>query len=85
VNLRAPFPAAIAVLVLPVLTLAACSSTDDSGAIAIAASEKACKVENTRLGAGATMFKVTNDGGDVTEVYVYADGDQVTKWPVNRE
>ena len=76
-NLRAPFPAAIAALVLPVLTLAACSSTDDSGAIAIDASEKACKVEKTRLGAGATTFKVTNDGSDVTEVYVYADGDQV--------
>ncbi len=76
-KLRARVPSAFAVLTLPVLALGACSSTDDSGAIAITASEKACQVGKAVLNAGATNFKVTNDGGDVTEVYVYADGDQV--------
>ena len=74
---RAGVLSALVLLTLPTLALGACSSTDDSGAIAVAASEKECNVEKTNLDAGATTFKVTNDGGDVTEVYVYADGDQV--------
>ena len=76
-NFRARFPSALVILTLPVLALGACSSTDDSGAIAVTSSTKACTVADTELDAGETTFKVVNDGDDVTEVYVYADGDEV--------
>lgn len=76
-SFHARFPLALAVLALPVLVLTACSSTDDAGAIAVTAGNEECKVAETKLDAGKTTFKVTNDGDDVTEVYVYADGDEV--------
>lgn len=76
-NVRARFPSALAVLMLPVLALGACSSTDDSGAIAVTSSTKACTVADTELDAGETTFNVTNDGDDVTEVYVYGARDEV--------
>lgn len=57
--------------------LAACSSTDTKGAIAVTASNDACKVAKTDLRAGKSTFAVKNDGDDVTEVYVYAKGDEV--------
>ena len=77
VDVRARFPSALAVLALPVLAFSACSSKADAGAIAISASNKACTVAKTDLAAGATTFTVTNDGDDVTEVYVYGVGDEV--------
>ena len=76
-SLRARFPLALVLVTATVLTLAACSSTDDTGAIAVTAGNKECKVAKTDLDAGSTTFKVTNDGDDVTEVYVYAKGDEV--------
>jgi uncharacterized cupredoxin-like copper-binding protein len=77
VSFHALRPSALATLTIAVLALGACSSTNDAGAIAITASNNECKVADTSLDAGETTFKVTNDGGDVTEVYVYANGDEV--------
>ena len=68
-------------LVLPFLVvllgLAACSSDDTKGAIDVAATNDKCDVAKTDLPAGKSTFAVKNDGDDVTEVYVYADGDEV--------
>jgi plastocyanin len=62
----------------PLLLLAAaCSNGAASGAVAITATETRCDVAKTTLDAGETTFRVRNDGGDVTEVYVYAPGDKV--------
>ncbi|MGW3891881.1 iron uptake system protein EfeO [Micromonospora chokoriensis] len=69
--------------VLATAGLAACSDSDkgDSaaagGAIVVKASDTACEVGTTDLGAGTATFKITNSGAKVTEFYVYADGDRV--------
>lgn len=73
----ARFPSALVVLALPVFAFSACSSKADAGAIAVSSSNKACTVAKTDLDAGSSTFNVTNDGDDVTEVYVYGDGDAV--------
>ena len=59
--------------------LAACSdgAKTDGDAVAITASDTTCEVAKTELDAGDTTFRVKNEGKDVTEVYVYADGDKV--------
>jgi uncharacterized cupredoxin-like copper-binding protein len=57
--------------------LVACSSNDAKGAIDVTATNKECKVARTDLAAGKSTFSVKNDGDDVTEVYVYAKGDEV--------
>ncbi|GAB1645197.1 iron uptake system protein EfeO [Krasilnikovia sp. MM14-A1259] len=63
--------------------LAACSGdkTDDAaaagGPISVKATDTACEVGRTTLGAGTTHFKITNSGAKVTEFYVYAAGDRV--------
>lgn len=60
------------------LAVAACSNgAAKTDAIAITATDTECRVARTDLPAGDTTFRVTNDGKDVTEVYVYADGDKV--------
>src|SRR3954454_2519332 len=59
------------------LGLAACSSDDTKGAIDVTATNAKCDVAKTELKAGKSTFAVTNDGDDVTEVYVYAKGDEV--------
>jgi len=69
------------VLVLPFLLLlvglGACSSDDTKGAIDVTATNDKCTVAKTDLRAGSSTFAVKNDGDDVTEVYVYAKGDEV--------
>jgi iron uptake system component EfeO len=64
------------------LTLAACASKDDGGStaadtIAVSSTDDACDVATTELTAGTHHFEVTNNGSEVTEFYVYADGDKV--------
>jgi uncharacterized cupredoxin-like copper-binding protein len=61
--------------------LAACGG-DDGGSsstsgttVAVAASEDSCKVERTKLEAGAVTLAVTNKGSSATEVYVYGEKD----------
>ncbi|GAB4105820.1 iron uptake system protein EfeO [Micromonospora taraxaci] len=69
--------------VLATAGLAACSDSDKGdpaaagSAIVVKASDTACEVGTTDLGAGTATFKITNSGAKVTEFYVYADGDRV--------
>ncbi|MGY1832701.1 iron uptake system protein EfeO [Geodermatophilus sp. SYSU D01180] len=73
---------------LAALTTAACGSADGgSGAasgsgeaadtIAVAATDDTCDVASSELPAGTHQFQVTNSGAQVTEFYVYAEGDRV--------
>ncbi|MFT4262006.1 MAG: EfeM/EfeO family lipoprotein [Nocardioides sp.] len=70
------------------LLLAGCGSSDTSstgangdtkadGPIAVDAGDKKCGVATTDLPAGRHTFKVTSSSSQVTEVYVYADGDRI--------
>ncbi|MDQ6796727.1 MAG: cupredoxin domain-containing protein [Actinomycetota bacterium] len=60
-----------------VALLAACNSSAGADSIAVTSTEKECRVESSALKAGKNTFSVRNDGEQVTEVYVYADGDRV--------
>jgi iron uptake system component EfeO len=72
---------------LAALTTAACGGTGtDTGAaageeaadtITVAATDDACDVATGELAAGTHQFQVTNSGDQVTEFYVYAEGDRV--------
>jgi iron uptake system component EfeO len=72
---------------LAALTTAACGSADAgsggasggeaAGTVPVAASDDACDVASSELPAGTHQFQVTNSGSQVTEFYVYADGDRV--------
>ena len=53
-----------------VLPLAACSSGDTDGAIAVTATDTECTPSSTDLDAGVTEFRVTNKGKQATELYV---------------
>ncbi len=64
-------------VVLAAAGIAACSTNDTKGAIAITATNDRCEVAKTDLKAGKSTFAVKNDGDDVTEVYVYAKDDEV--------
>ena len=67
-----------AVVLATLVLLSACSSdASTKDAIAVNSSDTECTVAKTRLAAGKSTFLVKNDGGDVTEVYVYGDGDEV--------
>ena len=62
---------------LALLAVVACSSGAGGKTVDITATDTTCDVAKTHLDAGDTTFRVKNDGKDVTEVYVYADGDKV--------
>ncbi|GAB7193615.1 iron uptake system protein EfeO [Kineococcus sp. NUM-3379] len=47
------------------------------GTVAVRAADDACEVSRTELTSGITTFAITNEGSDVTEVYVYAPGDRI--------
>jgi iron uptake system component EfeO len=60
----------------------ACTSTEDSdsggsGTIAVTASDDSCELSDTDLDAGLNTFEVSNEGSQVTEFYVYAEGDRI--------
>jgi uncharacterized cupredoxin-like copper-binding protein len=76
VPLRARLGLTVLAVTVP-LVIGACSSTDDKNAVAVTAGNEECDVAKTELPAGKTTFKVTNEGDDVTEVYVYGEGDEV--------
>jgi iron uptake system component EfeO len=87
-SLRDRRPALLPVSALAALTLAACGSGDSAGSgsggteaaadtVAVAATDDACDVDATELAAGTHQFQVTNSGSQVTEFYVYAEGDRV--------
>jgi iron uptake system component EfeO len=62
-------------------SLAACSTPKaaggKSGPIAVKATDSECSVTTTALDAGTHSFEIRNDGGQVTEFYVYAAGDKI--------
>ncbi|HYO36806.1 MAG TPA: iron uptake system protein EfeO [Geodermatophilus sp.] len=74
---------------LAALTTAACggSGTGSGGAsgggsaaadtVPVAATDDACDVASSELPAGTHSFAITNSGAQVTEFYVYAEGDRV--------
>jgi uncharacterized cupredoxin-like copper-binding protein len=64
--------------VVLVAALAGCSSKDKAeNSIAVTATDTECQVATTDLPGGSTTFAVANKGSDVTEVYVYGEGDKV--------
>ncbi|MFE5333132.1 iron uptake system protein EfeO [Embleya sp. NPDC056575] len=64
-------------LALP-LALTACNSDDSSGdAVKVTAKDKSCDVAKKDWPAGKNSIKVTNKGSQVTELYVYAQGDRI--------
>lgn len=68
-----------AVFILPMLVLMGACSSDASteDAISVSSSDSECTVAKIQLDAGESTFRVKNEGGDVTEVYVYGDGDEI--------
>ncbi|MCL3819766.1 iron uptake system protein EfeO [Aeromicrobium wangtongii] len=73
--------ATVGVLTVAALSLTACGSesgsTSASGDLTVRATDSKCTVSATKLKAGPSTFKVTNEGSKVTEFYVYADGDRI--------
>ena len=68
------------------LLISGCSDADSGGGgaaeggeapIAVEAGDEACEVASAELPAGTHTFSVTNNGNQVTEFYVYAEGDRV--------
>jgi len=53
------------------------SSASGDDKTALTATDRECQVATTTFTSGRHVFAVTNKGGDVTEVYVYAEGDRV--------
>jgi iron uptake system component EfeO len=82
-SLRDRTPALVAALALTALSTAACSSKDEndngkaSDTVTVSSTDDACDVGTTDLKAGTHRFAVTNDGSEVTEFYVYGEGDKV--------
>jgi len=64
-------------LLLAGAALAGCggSGSGSGTEVEVSASDDACTVSETELEAGDTTFAVTNDGDQVTEVYVYGKKD----------
>jgi iron uptake system component EfeO len=74
--------AAAGAAVLSLSTLTACGGSDkkggtNAGVVSITSTDKACEISKKDLPAGKTVFKITNKGDTVTEVYVYAPGDKI--------
>lgn len=61
--------AALALVAVP--ALAACGSSKSGVPVKVAAKDSSCEVAKTALTAGSYTFKVSNQGSQVTEVYVY--------------
>lgn len=75
---RRALASALSLPLIAITPLVGCTSKAGSGeSIAITATDTACEVANTDLSSGDHTFRVTNKGSDVTEVYVYGDGDKV--------
>lgn len=43
----------------------------------VTSTNDACELSSTSISKGSTTFEVTNSGSDVTEVYVYAEGNRI--------
>jgi len=62
---------------LGLLLVGAACSTDEAGATTVVATDTKCTPEKTTFDAGKVTFAVKNEGSKVTELYVYASGDQI--------
>ncbi len=65
---------------VPVLghaAIAAACSSSGGGGVAVTRATRRATSKPTKFDAGKLTLDVKNDGGDVTEVYVYGPGDEV--------
>lgn len=69
--------ATLAVVLACASLVVGCSKKDASGAVAITATDDACKVADTTLSSGETTFAIDNEGTKTTEVYVYGPKDKI--------
>jgi iron uptake system component EfeO len=72
----------LTVAVLATLAMAACSSSSSASAdattIQVTSTDAGCQLSATTAPAGPVVFTVKNDGGSVTEFYLYkADGTSI--------
>jgi len=78
---RRPAARGVAVLLASLLALAACGGSSENhpkgSTVQVKAGDKTCEVATVSLPAGAHRFAVTNTGSQVTEVYVYGEGDRI--------
>ena len=57
------------------LALGACSNSDEGNAIRVTSTDDECQIAATTAESGTIVFEVSNEGGEVTEFYLYtADG-----------
>lgn len=68
---------ALGTATLSVTLAAGCAGGSGGDAIQVTASDTACEVSRTEFPAGHVTLSVQNTGSQVTEVYVYAPGDQI--------
>lgn len=55
-----------------------CTSKDTAGQrVAVSSLDSGCEVDATQFEAGTITVEVTNKGDQVTEIYVYAEGDEI--------
>ncbi len=73
-NLRSAMPAG-GLAVVAALALAACvpNNAEESQSIAVISTADKCTVATTEVPAGPIVFRVTNNGDDVTEFYLLAE------------
>lgn len=72
---------ALCITALAAVALAACTdndTTDGSDAIAVTSTADACTLSASEAPSGDIVFKVTNEGSEVTEFYLFgADGQRI--------
>lgn len=74
---RRTFAAIAGTALLGIPALAACASDSGGDTVKVTASDKKCEVGKTDWTSGKNTLKVKNTGSQVTEVYVYAQGDRI--------
>lgn len=77
-------PTAIALLAVgPLALLTACAEKSEgsgdgkSGAITVRAADEACELSRKTATAGTITFKISNEGGKITEFYLYSPDNKV--------
>lgn len=71
-------PAAVTTVITALALMSACSSDSGDGTIvAVTATDTSCELSETELSAGSYTFEVTNQGSEITELYVYTGDDEI--------
>ena len=84
--LRSPVRPALLVLPCALLVLTACSSGDEAkgaAALSVESGDDRCTLSRSDLPAGTNVLRLTNSGKQVTEVYLYGEGDRVVAEKAN--